>query len=248
MFKAVVIDDETKARKTISGLLNLFVDNITIVGEGDNVKSGIAIIQEQKPDIVFLDVQMPDGTGFDLLEHFKNNINFKIIFVTAHENYALKAFNFHAFDYILKPLSPDRLKEAVTRAVNSLSSNNNVILNTYLENSKASNKKKKIVLKTADSITLVNIEDIIRLESDGSYTYVHLREKKKILVSTNLKEYEELLSDLGFFRIHKTHLINLNHIFQFQKSDGGFVKMNDDTVIPVSRRKKDELLHIMDTL
>ena len=249
MIKAVIIDDEKNARETIAGIVKMFVDNLTIVGEGKTVKSGIQVIKDQKPDIVFLDIRMPDGSGFDLLQHFKDKIDFKVIFVTAFEQYAIQAFKFHAFDYLLKPVSPDELTAAVNLAVSSLKKNNtNQKLNTYLENAGSSNKKKKIVLKSADSITVINVEDIIRLESEINYTNIYLAEGRKILVATTLKEYEDMLCDFGFFRVHKTHLINLDHIFQFQKADGGQIKMNDDSLVPVSRRKKDELVTLLNNL
>ena len=251
MIKAVIIDDETNARETIAGIINMFANHISIAGEGINVESGIKVITELKPDIVFLDISMPDGSGFDLLRHFKDCIDFKVIFVTAFEQYAIQAFKFHAFDYILKPVAPNELVAAINSAVNSIGknkNNTNQIMNTFLENLSAANKKKKIVLKTAESIFVINIEDIIRLESDVNYTNIFLLEGRRILVSTTLKDYEEMLCDLGFFRVHKTHLINLEHILQFKKADGGQIKMNDNSLIPVSRRKKEELVALLNRI
>ena len=249
MIKAVIIDDEEDAVDTIKSIINLFIDNVSIVGEGNNVKSGIEVIKKQKPDIVLIDVQMPDGTGFDLLNYFGDTLDFKVIFVTAYEQYALKAIKFHAFDYLLKPVSPEELTNSIRNITKSLADNkSDLTVNSYKENSQLPNNKKKIVLKTAQEVLLISLEDIIRLESDINYTKVFLKDGKKILVTTILKDYEEMLSDLGFFRAHKTHLVNLNHVVKFKKEDGGFIIMSDNSVIPVASRKKDELLTAMNTI
>ena len=250
MIKVAIIDDEQNAREAIAGIIRVFAPkDITIVGQGEDIRTGIDIIKKQKPEIVLLDIRMPDGTGFDLLKQIKNEINFKVIFVTTYEQYAITAFKFHAFDYILKPVSPDELVGAIKNAASTLHDiNTSLKLNTYLENANSPGKKKKIVLKTLKNVIVINTDEIIRLESDVNYTYVFLNDGKKILVSTTLKEYEELLNDSGFFRIHKTHLINLSQIAQFNKLEENLIQMKDNTLLPVSRRKKATLLSMLKNL
>lgn len=247
--KVVIVDDETKALETLARIIKMFAENVTVVGQGKSVKSGIQAIKEQQPDLVILDIQMRDGSGFDLLEHFKGAINFEIIFVTAFEEHAVKAFKYHAFDYILKPVSADELVSAIAAAVSRIKTKNtNLKFNTYLENSHTPNTKKRIVLKTAEDVIVVGVQDIIRMESDRNYTTVYMIDGKKILLSVTLGFYEEILLDLGFQRVHKSHLININHIYKFQKAEGGSVVMSDNSVVPVSRRQKNSLFDFLNKL
>lgn len=247
--KVIIIDDEDRARKSIAGILTLTNHNTTLVAEASDVKSGIAAIKEHNPDLVLLDINMPDGTGFDLLKKLEN-IAFKVIFITAYEEYAVQAFEFSAIDYILKPVDPAKLVEAISRANLLIEQENfNLRLNALFANlENTSTECKKLVLKTAENIYLVNTSDIIRSESDGGYTRFYLVDGKKILVSRNMKDFDEMLDGFGFYRIHQSHLINLKYIDHYSKVEGGAVVMKDNSTLPVARRKKDSFLKLLEMM
>lgn len=245
--KAIIIDDELRARTTLSQMLNMYCPTIEITGQADSVLSGLTLIKQINPDIVFLDIKMPDGTGFDLLNRLEK-INFALIFLTAFDEYAVKAFKFSAVDYLLKPIDPDELTAAVDRAIDTLKNKTNQLA-PLIENLKTIRREsKKIVLKTAESIYLVSIADIIRCESTGNYTRFFLTDKKAILVSRTLKDYDELLTEYGFYRVHQSHLVNLSHINRLDKADGGVIIMNDGQQVPISTRKKDALIKAINDL
>ncbi|MCD4696366.1 MAG: LytTR family DNA-binding domain-containing protein [Bacteroidales bacterium] len=247
--KIIIIDDEARTRKSIADLLKFSPQNVTLVAEAENVATGITAITTHKPDLVLLDINMPDGTGFDLLKKL-NDINFKIIFITAYEEYAVQAFEFSAIDYILKPVDPQKLFDAINKAHHRVEQENiSLKLNALfanLENSASENKK--LVLKTAENIYIVNTNDIVRCESDAGYTQFYLLGGKKILVSKNLKEYEDMLDGYGFYRIHQSHLINLKYIDHYSKIEGGDVVMKDNSYLPVARRKKDSFLKLLEMI
>lgn len=245
MIRAVIIDDEINNQELISNLLKTYADNVQVVGMANSVDTAYKTINEQHPDLIFLDIQMPDGTGFDLLKKF-DKINFKIIFVTAHQEYAIEAFKYSALDYILKPLAPTNLLAAVKKMEDAISSEElNLKLKTLLNNiAEPAKNKKKIVLKTMERIYSVDLDDIIRFESDGGYTKVYLADGKRIMVSKTMKEFDDLLMDTGFLRVHHSHLINMNHLFCFEKAEGHVV-MKDDSIVPVSNRKKDHLMELL---
>ena len=248
MLRTLIIDDEPPVRATLQGLLKRICSQVNMVGEANSVASGIRAIREKSPDLVLLDIKMDDGTGFDILNHFEN-INFKIIFVTAYEEYAIQAFEYSAIDYLLKPVNPEKLTEAVKRAAitNQQEFNKQLdALRENLENPEKSNKK--IILKNHKSIYLLNVNDIIHCESDGSYTIVEANDNQKIMVSKVLKEYDKLLSGSGFLRVHRSHLINLKHIKRFDKLDGGNVIMSNGHQIPVSTSGRERLLELFEEL
>lgn len=248
MIKAIIIDDETNNQELISNLLKSYAENIQVVALANSVETAYQAIMEHHPDLIFLDIQMPDGTGFDLLKKFEK-INFKIIFVTAHQEFAIEAFKYSALDYLLKPLSPTNLIEAVKKVEESISSEDlNLKLKILLSNiAEPIKSKKKIVLKTMERIYSVDIDDIIRFESDGGYTKVYLVDGKRIMVSRTMKEFDDLLLDVGFLRVHHSHLVNMNHLFCFEKAEGHVV-MKDESIVPVSNRKKDQLLELLNML
>ncbi len=240
VIKTVIIDDEPRARETLGKMLRTYCRNIEIVGEGNNVKSGIEQIESLHPDVVFLDIRMPDGTGFDLLEQL-NYLDFVLVILTAYDEYALKAFKFSAIDYLLKPLDPEELISSVKKIENSLNIQNNQ-LKTLIEN--INNRYKpfeKLVLKTAESIFIVKTEDIIRIEAESNYCRFYIQNSPTILISKTLKEYNKVLHHCNFFRPHQSHLINLNHVVRIDKQDGITIYMDDDSKVPVSFRKKDSL-------
>ena len=239
MFKALIIDDESKARNALKNLLNKHCENIQVVDEGDCVKAGVEKIKNLNPDVVFLDVQMPDGTGFDLLEQLPE-INFKIIFVSAYDKFAIQAFKFSAIDYILKPVEPEQLIEASSLlSEDDKYSEINKKLEVLLTNR---NSFEKITLPTIDGIIFVKIKEITRCESDNNYTNIFLNNGEKIIVSKTLKEYDEMLTPFNFFRIHKSHLINLKYLERYKKGEGGYVIMEDGAELEVSRRRKEDFL------
>jgi two-component system LytT family response regulator len=245
MISVVVIDDEQKARETILTILGMSKIDIEVVGEADSVKTGYEVILENHPDLVLLDITLNDGTGFDLLRKFEK-IYFKIIFVTAHEEYALKAFKFSALDYILKPLTAADLLQAIEKTNESkLHDETEIKLSTFLSNLE---KIKKIVLKTTESIHIIQIKNIVRCEADVNYTTFYLDNGEKLLVSKTLKDYAEMLEPSGFFRTHQSHLVNLEHILRYDKIDGGHLVMADYSIVPVSSRRKDELFKLFEKM
>ena len=249
IMKTIIIDDEARTRKSIADMLKFCQQDLSIVAEAEDVASGVAAITEHKPDLILLDINMPDGTGFDLLKKL-NEIHFKIIFITAYEEYAVRAFEFSAIDYILKPVDPKKLFDAIDKAHHLVEQENvSLKLNALfsnLENSTSENKK--LVLKTAESIYIINTNDVIRCESDGGYTQFYLIDGKKILVSKNLKEYEDMLDGYGFYRIHQSHIINLKYIDHYSKIEGGAVIMKDNSNLPVARRKKESFLKLLEMI
>lgn len=247
--KAIIIDDKKDPKEVLINLLGKYCSEIEILATAENVAEGIKTIQKYEPQLVFLDVEMPDGTGFDLLEKI-GNISFKVIFTTGYEKYAIKAFKFSAVDYLLKPVDVDDLINAVKKA--KVEIKNEVLqlkVGTLLSNiQEFSDTLKKIVLRDAESLHIVQVAEIIRLEASDNYSTFYLTENRQILISKSLKEYENLLSQAGFFRCHQSHLINLNAMQRFDKRDGGVLVMNDDSKVPISKRKKEELFALLETL
>ncbi len=245
--KVVVVDDEKKTREGILDIIKNYCPEVKSITEASDVDSAIKVINEIIPDVLILDISLGEETGFDILQQL-NHVDFKIIFITAYEQFAIKAIKFSALDYLIKPVNPKELIEAISNASKMLERDQTELkLNALLSNiENISNGVKKIILKTAESIFLVNIQDIVRCESDDCYTIFYLTDRKKIMVSKTLKEYEELLSDYGFFRSHQSHMVNLYYMARFDKHDGGTIFMKDDTKVPVSSRKRSSLLKIFD--
>ncbi len=249
MLRAVVIDDIEAIRKKNVAIIKSSCPNISVIGQADSVESGVNLIKQLSPDIVFLDVEMPDGTGFDLLQKF-TPINFKVIFITGYEDFAIKAFRFSAIDYLLKPLDAGDLVDAVKKAEDSLSKEVfDMKINNLFANLERPKNLQKLVLKMADKIYSVNIQDIVNCESDKNYTTFHFINAPKLIVSTNLKEYENMLAPYNFFRTHQSHLINMAYFDHFIKTDGGnTIIMKNKTAIPLSVRKKEEFLVFLENM
>ena len=249
MLRAIVIDDIEAIRKNNIAVIKSACPGITVIGQADSVESGVKIISQLSPDIVFLDVEMPDGTGFDLLQKLRP-FEFKVIFITGYEDFAIRAFRFSAIDYLLKPLNPTELTEAVKKAESALSKDMfDTKLTNLFSNLERPKNLQKLVLKTADRIYSVNIQDIVNCESDKNYTTFNFINAPKLVVSTNLKEYETLLAPYGFFRTHKSLLINMAYFDHFIKADGGNkVVMNNKLTLPLSVRKKDEFMVLLENL
>jgi two-component system, LytTR family, response regulator len=248
MIRTIIIDDEDHARETLIMLLQENCPLVMIVGEASGVESGIKMIRETHPDLVLLDIQLSDGTGFDLLSRV-SPVNFKVIFVTAHDNYTIQAFKFSAVDYLLKPVIRAELTDAVRRATELVQQQFNIQLHALEENIRSmAGEKHKIILKTSDNIYLIEQNDIISCESDGCYTVFYTTRGEKIMVTGILKEFDELLGASGFYRIHKSYLINLRHVIRFEKQDGGFVVLSDDRKVPVASRKREELIQVFEKM
>jgi two-component system LytT family response regulator len=243
--RVAVIDDEARARETIINILGLSEIPHEVLGQASDVSSGYSLITEKNPDLVLLDINLTDGTGFDILRKF-NDFDFKVIFITAHEEYAVTAFKFSAVDYILKPVVAGDLLAAIEKAYHEIRKNDTELkLSTLLSNL---DKIRKIVLKTAESIHIVNVQNIIRCESDINYTTFYLHNEEKLLVSRTLKEFAELLEPAGFFRTHQSHLVNLDHVIRYDKTEGGHLVMDDESIVPVSSRKKELLFRVFENI
>lgn len=247
MIKAVIIDDLKEARENLKKDLDNYCPGIVLIGEADSVVSGTKIIKSLQPNLVFLDIQLGDGSGFDILE-ILGEINFNVIFTTASDAYALKAFKFSAIDYLLKPIDPDDLTEAIKKVEQSKKTNH-ASIDLLLEHSKQAYKPmKRLALNTLDKIHVVNISDIIRCEADVNYTLFYFADKTKLLVTKTLKDFEEMLNEHQFLRVHQSHLVNTNCIKEFVKGDGGYLMMNDGSPVPVSTRKRNSVVEALNAL
>lgn len=242
MLKAIIVDDEPKARENLQILLQDFVKGVEVIALCHNVEEAIAAVGAHSPDVVFLDIQLQRETGFDLLTRLKE-INFEVIFTTAYSEYAIKAFKFSAIDYLLKPIDIEELKKAVSKVEKRVSNNMTSRLAQLVQNLKqGSAENYKIALPTLEGLVFVNIKDILYCEASSNYTQIFTTEEK-YLVSKTLKEYDELLSDHNFFRIHNSYLININSIKKYVKGEGGYVVLNNNTALDVSKRKKEAFLN-----
>ncbi len=235
---SVIIEDEKNAQEALLNMLSLIDKNIKVQGVAENVIDAIELINKIKPDVIFLDIHLKKGTGFDVLEGIED-YNGQVVFTTAYENYAIKAFKFSAFDYILKPINPTELKETLLELKKAATKKNEFkkMLEVYKQNTDK-DKEPQIVLKTLNNQYIINIKDIIRCESDGAYTKFHLK-NKTYLTSKNLKHYTEILSEYNFIRTHQSHLVNSIHILRVNSNN--FVELKDNSQIPVSARKKTEV-------
>ncbi len=248
MKKALVIDDENRTRDLIAKMINSFGLDIEAIPAGENVKSGIEAIKKHQPDLVFLDIQMPDGTGFDVLNGVQDK-NFEVIFITAHEEFAINAIKFSALDYILKPVDAEELRAAVEKALDTMEgATNEEKQYEALQLNIQPNQKRRLVLKTQESVHVVELDNIIRCEADRNYTSFFLVGGKKILVSKTLKEYETLLTGHNFLRVQQSHLINLDFVSRYDKGNGGSVVMKDDSEVPLSPAKRDIFFKVLDSL
>lgn len=241
--RAVIVDDERNAREALRGLLSLWCPDVEVVAEADSVASGFKAIQEHHPDTVFLDVEMGDGTGLDLLKRLRER-PFALIFTTAFQQYAIAAIRMSASDFLLKPIDPDELVEAVDRAQKQLHPTQGADAIDVLL-SHTAGVKERIVLKDMENIYVVKIKDVVRCEADGRYTRFFVSGMERpVMVSTNLKEYETLLLPHGFVRVHHSHLVQLDLIERIDKVSMN-IHMRGGHKVPVSVRKKDDLLGLL---
>lgn len=244
MTKAMIIDDEQKARSILEHYVTSFIPEITEVRQVDSVDAGLRLLDEFKPDIVFLDVEMPRRNGFDFLASVKDP-QFDVIFTTAYNQYAIQAIRFSALDYLLKPVDPEELKAAVKRHIEKqhTSGGQRELYDNLVGNiEKKEVKDFRIAVPSSDGVHFFMVDEILRLEADSSYTHIHLTNRKPFVASKTLKHFEEMLEEFGFIRTHKSHLVNPRFINRIS-NDNEFVLLKDGTRVEVSRRKKDEVLH-----
>jgi two-component system LytT family response regulator len=243
MIKAIIVDDELGGRESLSKMLEKNCKHVEVVAKVDSILAAFEAITNKEPDLVFLDIEMPNGNAFDLLEKFKE-IHFNIIFTTAYDHYAIKAIKFSAVDYLLKPIDPEELVQAVKRFEERIGQKKSLDkqFKTLLSNIRPDNKLKKVGIPDGDGLIFINLSDIIRCDSDGNYTFFILTNGKKIIASRTLGEYEQLFAEDNFFRIHRSHLINLEHVKKYIKGEGGYVVMTDNSQVEVSRRNKTDFL------
>lgn len=248
MIKTLIVDDEFQGRSFLEKVIAKLFPGLSIVGKAATVNEALDIIETHQPQLIFLDVMLNNENGFDLLERL-DKINFEIIFTTAHNEFAVKAFKFNALDYLLKPIDLDELEKAIDKAKKKVqlpASPSLEVFKNFIDTFKnPSNPLNKLSIPTADGFMLIPLNEIIFCESFGNYTTFHLVNNKKITSSYTLKEYDELLSDQNFFRAHKSHLVNLAHISRYVKGEGGTLMMSNGYEIEVSRRNKEALLKIL---
>jgi two-component system LytT family response regulator len=247
MIKAILIDDIEQARITLKKDLQVYGRDVEVIAEAGGVVEGARLLKTLHPDVVFLDIQMQDGSGFDLLDILPE-IPFRIIFITASDAHAIKAFRYAAIDYLLKPVDPDELVAALDKLRKEQVDENEKykLLNESLKNHNKPHTR--LALHTQEKIHIVDINDIIRCESNVNYTEFFFMDGKKLLVTKTLKEFEDLLTDHGFFRVHQSHLVNTKFIKEFVKADGGSILMSNGNVIPVSTRKRAQVVEMLERL
>lgn len=238
MTKAVIIDDNTLAIASLRADVEDNCTNVEVVGVAEGVIEAAKLLREVQADLLFLDIHMNNGTGFDLLDILEAD-KYSVIFTTASPDFALKAFEYAAVDYLLKPIDPKRLVEAVAKL-----STKKALNKTQVQLLKNSQNPEKIALSTAEEIRMINLSDIIRLESSNNYTTFFLENKEKIMVSKTMKDYE-FLEGSGFYRVHQSHIVNLSKVKAYIKSEGGYILLRDGSHIPVSVRKKPEVMKVL---
>ncbi len=244
MIKAVIIDDISLAIDSLQQDLADYCPEVAVIGTAEGVVSGAKLLRKLSPDLLFLDIQLMDGTGFDLLDILPE-ISFKVIFTTSSDAFAVKAFRMAAVDYLLKPVQPEQLQEAVSRAKMLLSEQRQQF-DLLKDSFQGEARIERIALHTLDKIHLIQLAQIIRCEAQGNYTTFYLDDGQKVMVTKTLKEYDKTLADLDFLRVHQSHLINLRQIDSFVKTDGGYLLMRDGSKVPVSVRKRAEVIKVLE--
>jgi len=253
MLKAVLIDDEQNSREALAGKLDLFCPELEITGQGGSVQEGLDLIKGHEVDILFLDIDLAGESGFDLLKALTEDETAPqpaVVFITAHDEFAIQAIKFSALDYLLKPVDPEELVKAVRKVENEKglpkkAANFNVLVENIRQ---ASDSPKKIVIPTSDGMHVIRLSDIVRLESSSNYTTFYLNGQKNLLASKTLKEFDMMLEGYSFLRIHKSHLVNVNYLKKYVQTDGGYLILEDGSRIPVANRKKEQLMSLLKNL
>lgn len=247
--KGIIVDDEARSRRLLQSLCQEYCEGLEIIGLAGSVEEAKKLISEEMPDLVFLDIRMPVESGFELLKYYNNDFTFEVIFTTAYDEYAIKAFQFSAIDYLLKPIEIDELVKAVETAREQRNDSPQPEKFEFLQELLTTQKVDKIALTTTDGFTFVKYQDIIRCEAESNYTTIILRDGTSYLITKTLGHFEKLLVDKDFFRIHKSYVVNLHLVRKFIKSKkGGLVETVDGRQIEVSSRKREELLERLSNL
>ena len=243
MLKIIVIDDEAPARSNLKQIIKDNFNDIVIIGEADGVESGVALLNKTAPDLVLLDINLSQGSGFDILEQV-DQINFRVIFVTAYDQYAIKAFQFNALDYILKPIEIDYLKEAIKKAKEELEHRyiTKKELGVVLDNYNKNDNDKKLVIYESNKIAFLTLKDIMWCEAEGNYTTFYFVDGTKKVASKTLKLFEAQLPESIFYKVHKSNIININYVKEYHKEEGGYLILKDNTKIAIARRRKEDFL------
>jgi two-component system LytT family response regulator len=245
MVRAIIIDDEKNALEVLSSQLLHYCPNVQVIKKCESGEEGISAINELNPDLIFLDIEMPKINGFDVLNQTAQK-SYKVIFTTAYDQFAIKAFKYSTIDYLLKPIDIEELKQAIKKVTNDSEYHLNQKITSLFEHyGYHKPKANKIALPIGDGYEMIAFENIIRAESESNYTVIYLNDKRRVMVSKTLKEIEENLNDSQFFRIHNSHLINTEYINKFFKSDGGYVVLLDGTQINISRTKREEFYELL---
>ena len=244
MIKVIIVDDEKRSRSTLEKLLVNFCTGVEVLAKAASVDEAKSLIDLHKPDLVFLDIQMPEKDGFELLSLFEN-IPFKVIFTTAYDEYAIKAIKWSALDYLLKPIDIDELQQALDRA-NKLETNLSKDQQKIVDEVNEKGRSDRIVIHINSGFKFIKVKDILRLEASGNYTYIFTKEGDKILATKSISDYENLLTN-GFFRLHRSHMVNLDCVKEFKKGRSGSVIMTDGMEIAIARDRKSRFLNIFTT-
>lgn len=246
----LIIDDESKARSLLTTILQEYSNESLVIHEAPNLLDGVAIIKNNTIDVLFLDIEMPQHSGLELFDFISvDSVNFEIIFTTAYSEYAIKAFEFSAIDYLLKPLRPNKVLEAIEKAKKALTQNQVQQRLLELKNSLSSDKFSKLALPVEDGVLFVKLEEIYVLEADGMYTNFHLTNNRKILISKPMKYFAELLENKElFYKPHRSYLVNLKYLQKVVKKEGTYIEMENEMRIPVSKEKKEELINLLQDL
>lgn len=245
--RALIIEDEEQAISALKSELETHCKEVQIIGEAKSIKEAVQKIKSLDPELIFLDIQLSDGLSFEVLNLFRES-NFKVIFTTAYSQYAIKAIKFSALDYLLKPIDSDELITAVNKAMKSSKETETIKIDNFIHNHNEAPLRKKIALHTTEGISIFELENIIKCSAESNYTCLYFTNGKKMLVSKTLKDFEDLLCNSGFERIHHSHIINLNHLVSFVNKDGGYVILSDKSTLPVSQRKKTNLISALSKL
>ena len=241
---AVIVEDELKGLNNLKNLLSKYCKNVEVVGEATTIEEGFQLLNSKKDsvNVAFLDINLPDGLVFQMLNRLEevNAVQFEIIFVTSYQHFAIKACQYSSIGYVLKPIDPDELQEAVSRIRVGKENHSGQRIGLFNEimNSNKPNPFEKMSISALDGMYFVSIKDILRCEAEDNYTHIHMRNGEKLTASKTIKYYEEMLSDVNFYRVHKSHLVNLNYMRKFVKGDGGYLVMDDGKKIEVSRRRR----------
>ena len=243
MKRIAIIDDEPDARQSLRTLLNTLCPEVEICGEADSVESGYVLLRQTNPHGVLLDISMDDGTSFDLLDKFQRP-NFQVIFTTAHDEFALKAFRYHALDYLLKPISPVELAQTIDRIKTEMPEDFPTRISHLLESTRT-RQLNKITLTSQEGMVFLDLDQIIHLESEGSYTTFYVANGERHVIARPMKDFEEMLPEDDFFRLHQSHLVRMSSVKKILREDGGYALMENGNKVPIARRRKDEFMELM---